>query len=73
MYRHLLAWKIAVYGQEHGRPHFHIEGPDFRCSVSLDTFEVIIGSVPKRVLTAANAWAKANADLLRKKWKELNS
>jgi hypothetical protein len=37
-------WKIAVYGREHGVPHFHIEGPNFRCSVGIRSLNVIIGS-----------------------------
>jgi Domain of unknown function (DUF4160) len=65
-------WKIAVYGAEHGVPHFHIEGPDFRCSVSIETREVIIGDAPPRVLVEARAWAAANRAALAAKWKELN-
>jgi hypothetical protein len=43
-------WKIAVYGGEgrHTVPHYHVEGPGFRCSVDVTTGEVIIGDAPKR-------------------------
>jgi len=37
-------WKIAIYGGEHGVPHFHIEGPSYRCSVSIETHQVIVGT-----------------------------
>jgi hypothetical protein len=67
------AWKIAVYGREHGQPHFHIEGPAFRCSVSLATMEIIIGSAPPTVFRAAVAWARMNHALLWTTWRELNS
>jgi hypothetical protein len=50
-------WKIAVYGRDHGVPHFHIEGPDFRCSVAIATFELIVGTVPTAVLKDALEWA----------------
>ena len=46
------SWKISVYAAEHGVPHFHIEGPEFRASVSIATLEVIVGQVPRRVLVA---------------------
>lgn len=46
-------WKIAVYGREHGVPHFHIEGPTFRCSVSIADLEVIVGTVPADVRAEA--------------------
>lgn len=65
-------WKIAVYGREHGVPHFHIEGPGFRCSVSIATGEVIIGSVPALVLRAATVWAKDHQTEICAIWQELN-
>lgn len=65
-------WKIAVYGREHGVPHFHVEGPGFRCSVAIATGEVIVGDAPVRVLAAAGIWARTNASMLAAKWQELN-
>jgi hypothetical protein len=66
------AWRITVYGREHGVPHFHIEGPDFRCSVGIATLQPIIGVVPPSVLRAARAWASQNESLLLARWWELN-
>ncbi len=66
-------WKIAVYGREHGLPHFHIEGPDFRASIGIATLELIIGDVPSRILAEAIAWAAQNQKLLMDTWLELNS
>jgi hypothetical protein len=65
-------WKIAIYGADHGVPHFHIEGPDFRCSVGIQSGDVIVGSVSRQVLAAARQWATANKASLAAKWKELN-
>lgn len=65
-------WKIAVYARDHGIPHFHIEGPGFRCSVSILSNEVIIGSAPTYVLREALIWAQTNHGMLRQKWQELN-
>ncbi len=64
--------KIAVYGREHGVPHFPIEGPTFRCSVAIAGLEVIVGTVPALVLDEALMWEGANRDLLMQTWKELN-
>ena len=66
-------WKIAVYGREHGAPHFHVEGPGFRCSVDIETLEVIVGAAPTAVLRAARLWAQANRSQLIGKWRELNA
>ncbi len=65
-------WKIAVYGREHGAPHFHIEGPDFRCSVSIVTFETIVGTVPAATFRDALEWAMPHQALLMQTWQELN-
>lgn len=65
-------WKIAVYGREHGVPHFHVEGPGFRCSVGIANCIVIVGDAPASVLIAANTWARANSASLMAKWLELN-
>ncbi len=65
-------WKITVYAREHGVPHFHIEGPGYRCSVSIVTVEPIIGLAPAAVLRAAQTWARANQAVLMAKWQELN-
>ena len=45
------AWQIAVYGRDHGIPHFHVEGPGFRGSVTIETLELIVGAVPAAILT----------------------
>ena len=65
-------WRLSVYGREHGMPHFHVEGPGYRCSLSISTGGLIIGRAPASVLKAARAWALNNQDLLRQKWRELN-
>jgi hypothetical protein len=66
------SWKIAVYGREHGAPHFHIEGVEFRCSVAIATLDLIIGTAPPSVLREALAWAGANQEALMRTWRELN-
>ena len=66
-------WRIALYAREHGVPHFHIEGPDFRCAVCIATLEVIIGNAPANVLGEARWWARKNRALLTAKCLELNA
>lgn len=45
--------KIAMYANDHGEPHFHIESPTHRCSVSIIHFAIIIGSVDRSSLDEA--------------------
>ena len=64
--------KIAVYANDHGEPHFHVETPDGRCSVSIVRLAVIVGSVDRMLLDEALTWAREHQELLRLRWKELN-
>ncbi len=66
------SWKIAVYGRDHGVPHFHIEGKGWRCSVSIATLELIIGDPPKAAFIEATAWAARRQVELLKTWRDLN-
>jgi hypothetical protein len=66
------AWRVTVYGREHGIPHFHIEGPGYRCTVSIATLERIVGVAPPSVVRAAGDWARENRAALLAKWRELN-
>jgi hypothetical protein len=65
-------WKIAIYGSEHGAPHFHIEGAGFRWSIGISELEPIVGSAPASAMRDALEWARLNQTLLMQKWKELN-
>jgi len=65
-------WKISVYAFDHGVPHFHVEGPGFRCSVAIATLDVIVGSAPTGVLRAALGWAAEHGAHLQARWQELN-
>ena len=68
----LAGGKVAMYSNDHGEPHFHVETPGGRCSVSIERLAVIVGSVEPAVLRQALTWANGNQDLLRIRWKELN-
>lgn len=65
-------WKIAVYGAEHGIPHFHVETRRSRCTVGIQSLEVIVGRVSTKDLREALSWARANQAALLSQWKTLN-
>ncbi len=64
--------KIAMYANDHGEPHFHVETPDGRCSVSIVRLTVIVGNVDRTMLVEALNWAKQHQKSLLLRWKELN-
>lgn len=61
-----------MYAREHGVPHFHIEGPGYRCSLAIATGALIVGDAPAVVMDTARAWADENRTLLHATWRELN-
>jgi hypothetical protein len=65
-------WRITLYARDHGIPHFHLEGPGFRCSIAIATLGVIVGHAPAPVLKEARSWAPHNRMVLMEKWNELN-
>ena len=70
--RRLTNCKIAMYADDHAPPHFHVVGPDWRCSIDLSTMEMIAGEAPRRDLKEALDWGRQNRRLLLDKWSELN-
>lgn len=69
---HPATWKIAVYGREHGVPHFHVEGRDFRCSISIETHALIIGTTPSPILKLPRDRASEHRAQPMVTWRELN-
>lgn len=65
-------WKIEVFGREHGIAHVHVTGPDFRATVSIESGEIIAGSIPSVVLKEVRKWLDENRELAFKLWKERN-
>jgi hypothetical protein len=65
-------WKIEVFGREHGVPHFHLQWPDGRASISIETLVVIIGNPTADILAEALAWAKENRKQIWTEWQKLN-
>lgn len=64
---------LTLYAGDHLPPHFHVRLHDGReALVEIATLSVLRGSVTRRELAEALAWAEANRATLVDKWKELN-
>jgi Domain of unknown function (DUF4160) len=59
---------IAMYYREHGVPHFHATYAGDTIVVSIETCEVIAGSVPARALRLVREWCELHGDELRLNW-----
>jgi hypothetical protein len=64
---------ITMYAADHLPPHFHVRTKDGReALIVISNLSVLSGSINPRELAEALAWARNNAALLNKKWRELN-
>jgi len=65
---------LYIYAGDHAPPHFHLLGPDVSCQITIQTLEVLRGSIDSRILAEVKSWANhpANRTLLRKIWRDLN-
>jgi hypothetical protein len=65
-------WLIKVYGSEHGISHFHVHSPDGRAAIAIKDGAVLSGSLPKKPLAEARAWAVDHTADLLAEWRKLN-
>ncbi|MGI8945029.1 MAG: DUF4160 domain-containing protein [Thermoleophilaceae bacterium] len=59
---------ITMYFEEHGIPHFHAERGEHRAVISIAPVALLAGSLPKRDLRLALAWAELHRSELRANW-----
>lgn len=64
------SFKIYMYFEDHGVPHFHVLCADFHASVAIDDFAILTGDVPAKAYNRATKWAAGKKPLLWRKWKE---
>ncbi|MBX7114027.1 MAG: DUF4160 domain-containing protein [Myxococcaceae bacterium] len=57
-----------MYCDDHAPAHFHAYYGDHRAQISIESLDVIGGSLPKRVLALAVEWAVEHRDELRADW-----
>ena len=66
-----LGIKIYMYFNEHNPPHFHIQYNEHKALIDIQTFGVIEGKVPSKVLGLAVEWAEDNQKELLDNWNSM--
>jgi hypothetical protein len=59
---------IRMYYDDHNPPHFHVSYGDFAAKVSIDSGDMIAGTMPKRVLAMTQEWLELNRIYLLENW-----
>lgn len=62
---------IQMYFNEHNPPHFHVKYNEHRAQIDIETFGIIDGSLPPKVLSLVVEWAALHQSELRKNWFDL--
>lgn len=63
---------IQVYADDHNPPHFHVATPDHEVLILISDLSVLKGSIDRRSLDVALAWASENKEVLENEWTRLN-
>jgi hypothetical protein len=59
---------IALYYADHQPPHFHAIYGEHEALVSIDTLQILRGSLPRRALALVLEWSALHRDELRMDW-----
>jgi len=59
---------ISMYFDEHDPPHFHVVYNEYRASVSIQTLNILNGSLPARVRGLVMEWAELHREELMTMW-----
>lgn len=59
---------IAMYYNDHQPPHFHARYAGHKALIGIETFNVLEGSLPPRVLGLAVEWAALHRQELLANW-----
>lgn len=59
---------IRMYFNEHGSPHFHALYGEHAAVIAIESFELLEGSLPRRVMGLVLEWASQHRQELRDNW-----
>ena len=57
-----------MYFNDHGPPHFHAHYGEYQAEITIETFEILKGKLPNRVLGLVLEWAALHREELRADW-----
>lgn len=60
---------VAMYYAEHGVPHFHVLYGGEDAAISIESLEILGGSLPERALRLVREWAEQHRTELERSWR----
>jgi hypothetical protein len=65
---HFFGITIQMFWRDHAPPHFHALYAEHEAVIDIETFAVIRGSLPRRVLGLTLEWAAIHREALLEDW-----
>lgn len=62
---------ITMNYNEHNPPHFHARYNSYKAIFSIQTLEMMAGSLPKRAVNLVFEWASLHRDALLENWNRM--
>jgi hypothetical protein len=62
-----------LWTRDHPPPHFHAKMPGYEAKISIETGDVLTGSLPQAKLKKIRKWLEANRDEVAFAWSEVRS
>ncbi|MDD6002759.1 MAG: DUF4160 domain-containing protein [Bacteroidales bacterium] len=63
---------IAMFGDDHNPPHFHVRYGSFRASITINK-GIVTGQLPRNVLNKVFLWLDTHHDELMENWRRLQN
>lgn len=63
---------IAMFGDDHNPPHFHVRYGDYRCTITIHK-GVVKGQLPRKALKKVFEWMDEHHDELMANWARLQA
>ena len=62
--------RIMFFWNDHPPPHFHVEFAEHRGQVSIETMELMEGSLPAAKLATIRTWGESHREELMECWEK---
>ena len=59
---------IGMYFNDHNPPHFHVLYNEYDAEIEINTFAILDGKLPPRILGLALEWAEMHKEELMENW-----
>jgi len=64
---------ISMFYDDHNPPHFHASYGEYSVEITIKDLDILVGTLPIRVLGLVNEWAAMHKEELLENWKRMEN